>query len=95
MTTQPNMNEPDKYQIRISDLPGEIQVIAKLIGLNPTLKLAARYSGEALYIPKYDAITRAVRDRAIKAESTGANHKELARKFNLTSRIIRKIINGK
>lgn len=95
MTTQPDMNEPDKYQILISDLPGEIQVIAKLIGLNPTLKLAARYSGEALYIPKYDAITRAVRDRAIKVEFTGTNHKELARKFNLTSRIIRKIINGK
>lgn len=96
MTMQPNNqnigDEPGKYKIRISDLPGEVREIAKLIGLEPTLKLANEYSGETIYIPKYDAITRAVRDRAIRAESTGTNQRELAKRFNLTSRVIRQII---
>ncbi|MBA3012949.1 MAG: DNA-binding protein [Proteobacteria bacterium] len=86
---------PDKYQLRISDLPGEIRAIAELIGLKATLKIASEYSGETIYIPKHDSITRAVRDRAIREEYTGANHKELAKKFNLTTRIIRKIIDEK
>jgi Mor family transcriptional regulator len=46
----------------------------------------------AIYIPKYDAITRAVRNRVIKAEFTGNNHKELAKKYRVTQRHIRQII---
>ena len=99
MDMQPNdqnkMDETDKYQIRISDLPGEVRAIAKLIGLKSTLKLVTEYNGDSVYIPKYDAIIRAVRDRAIRAEFNGANQKELARKFNLTSHTIRQIIKGK
>ena len=87
MTTQ-----PDVYQIRINDLPGEVREIARLIGLAPALKLVTEYSGEMVYIPKYEAITRALRNKAILAEATGKNYKELARKFNLTTRVIRTII---
>lgn len=84
--------QPETYEIKISDLPGEIREIAKLVGLKPALKIATEYSGETVYIPKYDAITRAVRDRAIRAEFDGGNWKALARKFNLTTRLIRQIV---
>jgi len=86
--------QPDKYQISINDLSGEVREIAKLIGLAPTLKLANEYGGETLYFPKYDAITRTVRDRAIRDGFTGTNYKELAKKFNLTQKRIRDIVKG-
>ena len=97
MNMQPNdqnqVDESDKYQIRISDLPGEIREIALLIGLKSTLKLVTEYGGESVYLPKYDAVTKAVRNRAILEEFNGSNIKELAMKFNLTARYIRTIIN--
>ncbi len=66
--------------------------MANLIGFKATLLLAVEYSGECVYFPKYSAVTRAARDRAINEEFTGANIKELSRKFNLTPRYIRKIV---
>jgi Mor family transcriptional regulator len=96
MTMQPDdQNQVDdsaKHPIRLSDLPGEIRTIANLIGLNQVLKLANEYGGTSIYVPKFDAITRAVRDRVIKAEFTGNNHKGLAKKYKLTQRHVRKII---
>ena len=90
--SQTMTKQTDKYQIGINDLPGEIREMAKIIGLKSALKLVAEYGGESVYFHKYDAITRAVRDRAIRAEFNGTNQKELARKFNLTSHTIRQII---
>ena len=89
-----NWNNKNHYEIRISDLPGEVREIAKLIGLQPALQLSHTYSGECVYFPKIEAITRAVRDRAIIAEYNGRNIKELAHKFNLSTRGIRMIIKG-
>ncbi|NOZ36836.1 MAG: hypothetical protein GXP11_01990, partial [Gammaproteobacteria bacterium] len=69
MSIQPNDqnlgDESNKGQIRISDLPGEVQNIAKIIGLKPVLNLVKQYGGESIYIPKYEAIIRTVRNRAI------------------------------
>jgi len=82
----------NKGKLRISDLPGEIQNIAKVIGLKPALKLVMQYGGGEIYIPQYKTITRAVRNRAIMIKFNGTNHKELAQKFGLTLRYIRSIL---
>lgn len=89
---QDNTGKTMKHEIRVSDLPGEIREIAKLIGLNSAMKLARIYGGDFVYIPKYESITRPVRDRAILAEYNGQNLKELAIKFNLSIRYVRTII---
>jgi Mor family transcriptional regulator len=85
----------DKLEIHAGDLPGEIRTMAGLIGLKATLTLIEKYSGDSLYFPKIETITRAARDRTIKEEFTGSNYKDLARKYNLTSKHVRCIISGK
>jgi hypothetical protein len=54
MTMQPNdqnqVDDSNKHQIRISDLPGEIRTAANLIGLKPVLQLANEYNGMSIYI---------------------------------------------
>jgi Mor family transcriptional regulator len=98
MATQPDEileKEADKYQIRISDLHGEVRAIAKLIGLKAALQLASEYGGESIYIPKNQAITRIVRNRAICEEFNGSNCQELARKYRMTTRYIRDILKKK
>ena len=42
--------------------------------------------------PKWEKVCRAARDRAIRAEFTGTNHRELARKYGLTVVWIRAIL---
>ena len=82
----------DQYNIQLDDFPPDFQDIAETIGLEPTLKLVEARSGEGIYVPKVDKVCRAARDRAIRAEFTGTNHRELARKYGLTVVWIRSIV---
>ena len=82
----------NQYDIQIDDLPPDFREIADTIGLGPALKLVAARGGEGIYIPKVEKVCRAARDRAIRAEFTGANYRELARKYDLTVVWIRAIV---
>ena len=82
----------DQYNIQIDDLPPDFRDIAETIGMEPALKLVQARGGEGIYIPKADKVCRAARDRAIRSEFNGANHRELARKYGLTVVWIRSIV---
>lgn len=84
----------DASDIRIDDLPPEFRDVADAIGFGAALRLVEVRGGEAIYIPKMDKLARFARDRAIRAEFTGCNHRELARKYNLTVVMIRRIVGG-
>ncbi|WP_319405144.1 Mor transcription activator family protein [uncultured Desulfosarcina sp.] len=81
-----------KYDVKIEDLPPECKELADIIGLQSVLDLANYRGGESLYIPKSDKLTRAARDRQIRDEFNGTNHKELARRHNLSIVWIRNIV---
>ena len=81
-----------QYTIQLTDLPPDFRDIAETIGIEPALKLVQARGGEGIYIPKADKVCRAARDRAIRAEFNGANHRELARKYGLTVVWIRSIV---
>jgi Mor family transcriptional regulator len=66
--------------------------LAETIGLGPALQLVQARGGEGVYVPKAENVCRAARDRAIRAEFNGANHRELARKYGLTVVWIRAIV---
>lgn len=74
------------------DLPEPYKEISSMVGMDGTLKLADKYQGTAIYLPKLDAALRKVRDEKIKAEFNGSNHRELARKYGLTEVWVRQII---
>lgn len=50
---------------------------------------------EGIYFPKSEKISRLARNRAIKSEFAGNNHRELARKYHLTVVMIRNILEEK
>ena len=65
-------------------LPEQYQPLAEILGVQPLLKLAEQYGGASLYIPKVEALVKALRDKRIQKEYNGYNAKELAQKYELS-----------
>lgn len=78
--------------LAIEDISEEYQPLAALLSIPAFLALAEQYGGYQLYIPKLKGILKNNRDEAIRAEFTGFNYKELARKYGLSPRYIRQIV---
>ncbi|GAB6170767.1 hypothetical protein JCM15765_02450 [Paradesulfitobacterium aromaticivorans] len=78
--------------LKPEDLPEPYREISIMVGLRNALKIADKFQGTAVYLPKLDAAIRKVRDERIKKEFTGSNHKELARKYGLTEIWVRQIL---
>jgi Mor family transcriptional regulator len=56
------------------------------------LKLAAKFQGTGMYFPKLDSLIQEARNKRIRAEFNGGNHKELAIKYNITEVWVRNIL---
>ncbi|AKH37279.1 MULTISPECIES: Mor transcription activator family protein [Nitrosomonas] len=71
----------------------EDHVLADLIGLEAARKLAEHYGGLVHFdIPKADAIRIALRNSKIRAEWPTLSQRQLALKYSLTERQVRKIL---
>jgi Mor family transcriptional regulator len=79
-------------EIKTEDLPSSYQEMVELIGFEATIKLADKYQGTGFYFHKLDTAIQEARNKRIKAEFTGGNHKELARKYRLSEVWIRQIL---
>lgn len=79
-------------EIPLEDLPEEYQIVAELFGVDGALRLAKESGGMRIYVPKFEKLIRARRDERIRAEFNGANHRELARKYELTETWVREIV---
>lgn len=67
-------------------------LLVEVAGLETAKKIVAALGGDSLYVPKVESVIRLARNRRINKEFTGFNHKNLAAKYDLTTRHIRKII---
>ena len=83
------MIDPDA--IVRDDLPADFREVVDIIGLEPAIRLAQAMGGGPVYIPAVDSISRAARDRAIRAAFNGSNVRELARQYGLCVSRIRAI----
>lgn len=88
------MKQQKNLSILLSDIPEEYRDVAKLIGVEPFLRLARLRGGQELYIPKPESLERNARNRRIRAQADGQNFRALAAQFCLSERQIRKIIQG-
>jgi Mor family transcriptional regulator len=79
-------------KVQISDFPVNFQPIAKAVGIADALLIVKTSGGINQYVPKYDALISAARDRVILEEFNGYNFKELALRYNLTEVWIRNIV---
>lgn len=75
-------------------IPETYKDVAEIIGAKSLLKLAQEYGGTMIYIPKFDSLTRMIRDKKIKQDFNGGNYKELALRYNLCESSIRNIVNN-
>lgn len=75
-------------------IPETYYTIADAIGIKNLIILSQTFGGSMLYIPKYDSLTKSIRDAKIKKEFNGANYRDLALKYNLSESTIRNIINS-
>jgi len=82
-------------ELTIDDLPESYREVARLIGVENAVRLSEHLGGLVFYFPQLDGMLRKKRDARIKKEFNGANHKDLARKYGLTERWIREIVDNK
>ena len=80
-------------QIRPDDLPEVYQEMAAVIGVEATVTLAQNFAGTSVYFPKLERALLSLRNAAIQREFDGANVKLLSRRWNLSARHVRHIVN--
>jgi len=78
-------------EIAPEDLPSQWQELAASLGLVNLLQLCKLYGGTSLYIPKYENLISPAKRRAIGKLFNGRNHKELARRFEISERSVYEI----
>ncbi len=73
-------------------LPNQYQDLVRVIGLEATIRLCREYGGTDTYIPKVDGLLAAKQRELIRREWNGYNGDTLARKYDVSVRWIRKIV---
>ena len=77
----------------IEDVPERYQGIVEIVGIEKFVELSNYAMGDELYFPKVENIVSAARNRRIKAEyRSGSSDKELAERYNLTTKQIWNIL---
>jgi len=82
-------------KVTLKDLPENYREVARIAGVEIALKLSRHLGGSAYYYPQIDSLLRDKRDEQIRAEFNGFNHRDLARKYELTESWIREIVQRK
>lgn len=76
-------------------LPGVLGEIEQRMGAGVAEAIGREFAGQRLEIPSQAAQFRAWRDEQIRLEFNGRNHRELARRWGLTVRQVRRIVDRK
>ena len=76
----------------LEDIAESYRPVAQIIGVEKFIELGEYAKGDELYFPKKENILAPARNRRIKKEWNGYNLKELAEKYNLTTKQIGNIL---
>lgn len=84
-------DEMNERTADIAVLPEPIYTFAQIVGFDKALEIAKTFSGESLYMPKYENVIKQFQIRKILSDFNGYNYKYLAKKYNLSVRHVRRI----
>ncbi len=73
---------------------GAASKVAKIISAESLSRLASRYGGDLIPVPKFDTLTRWLRDREICSNTEAISIRERARRYGITPRRVSQIIKG-
>lgn len=76
----------------MEDISESYRPVAGIIGIEKFIELGEYAKGDELYFPKPENILAPARNRRIKREWNGYNLKELAERYNLTTKQIGNIL---
>lgn len=76
----------------LEDIAESYRPVVQIIGIEKFIELSEYAKGDELYFPKKENIIAPARNRRIKKEWDGYNLKELAEKYNLTTKQISNIL---
>lgn len=76
----------------LDDISESYRPVVEIIGIEKFIELSEYTKGDELYFPKTENIIAPARNRRIKKEWNGYNSKELAEKYNLTTKQIGNIL---
>ena len=77
------------------EFPRQYQELIRIIGLDATLALCREMGGDERYIPKTDLLEAYIQQERIRREWNGVNGRYLARKYKVSVRWIRKLMEGR
>ncbi len=80
--------------LKLDDLSGEQKELAQELGIDIYLKLVEKFGGCHIYVAKIDKIMAAIRDNTLRKEFNGYNYRYLAKKYDLTERRVREIVDS-
>lgn len=90
------MSNEWESELTPSMLPeGIYRNIAETIGVSNLLKLSALVGGSTFYLPQQKQLLKTLRDIKIREEYNGYNTLELSRKYKVSERWVRGVINQK
>lgn len=81
-----------QFQLRPEHIPEDLYWLYELVGMDHFLKIIDTAGGEFLYFPKRSTLERGLRRQAIAREYDGTNLRQLSRKYGLSDRHIRTIL---
>jgi Mor family transcriptional regulator len=81
--------------IPLNELPSPYDFLIELVGIEKTVKIAEEFGGENVYFRKLDTLVRDQKNTYIAKEFNGHNHRELAKKYNVTPAWIAQLVKNK
>lgn len=79
-------------EIYMDSLNEEMIFIIENVGMDNFLKLCHQFQGESIYFPKMKSQELTDRNKKIKSEFNGKNTKNLALRYNISERQIKRIV---
>lgn len=81
-----------QFTLTSKQVPEDLYWLYELVGLERFLKIIDTAGGEFLYFPKRSTLERDLRRQAILGGFDGTNLRQLARKYGLSERHVRSIL---
>ena len=81
-----------QFQIGPEQVPEDLFWLYELVGIDRFLQIVDTAGGDCIYIPQRSTLERELRKNAIVREYNGSNSMQLARKYGLSDRHVRTIL---
>jgi Mor family transcriptional regulator len=86
------VDKPLEEELTLELIPeGLYRSIAEAIGVSNFLIITEMLGGSTTYLPQKESILRPIRDRRILEEYNGYNQTELAKKYGVSERWVRRL----